>query len=74
MTIAELRPYQDKTVILHLHDGEIATVKVAFVDVEYQDLIVDIINTNRSQKYKGPANSAHVIRAADLAAIEEISS
>jgi hypothetical protein len=54
MTIAELRPYQDKTVILNLHDGETATVKIAFVDAD-EDIIVDLINTNRPEEYKGQA-------------------
>jgi hypothetical protein len=73
MTIAELTRYQDKTVILRLHDGEIATVKVTFVDAEYEDIIVDIISTNRPENYKGPSNAAYVIGAAALASVEEIS-
>ena len=55
MTIAELRPYQDKTVILHLHDGETATAKIAFVDDEYEDIIVDIIDTDRPEVARGLA-------------------
>lgn len=51
MTIAELRPYQDKTVILNLHDGEIATVKIALVDADHEDIIVDIVHTSRPEQY-----------------------
>jgi hypothetical protein len=40
MTIAEITPYLDKTVILRLSDGEITTAKIAFVDNEYEDIIV----------------------------------
>jgi hypothetical protein len=35
MTIIELKTWQDKTVVLHLHDGEITTAKIDFVDEEY---------------------------------------
>lgn len=73
MTIAELKPYQDKRVILHLHDGETATVTVTFVDAEYEDIIAEIIETNRPEKYKGPSNAVYTIPAADLASVEEIS-
>jgi hypothetical protein len=40
MTIAEITPYLDKTVILRLSNGEITTAKIAFVDNEYEDIIV----------------------------------
>jgi len=68
MTIEELRPYQDATVVLHLRDGEIAAVRVVFVDAEYEDLTVDIIQSNR--EYKGPKGSAYTISAADVVSVE----
>lgn len=73
MTIAELKPYQDKTVVLRFCDGEIATVKVDFVDAEYEDIIVDIITTNRRDKYNGPSNAVYAIPVTDLASVDEIS-
>jgi hypothetical protein len=73
MTIDELRPYQDKTVVLHLDDGEIASVKIIFVHTEYGDITVDIVHTNRLEKYKGLADSAYAILAADIASVDEIS-
>lgn len=74
MTIAELKPYEDKTVVLHLTDGEIATAKIAFVDAEYEDIIVDIIDTNRPQQYKQSIRlAAFTIKASDLASVSEIS-
>jgi hypothetical protein len=74
MTIDEVRPYQDKSVILCLHDGEIARARILFVDLEYEDIIVDIIDSNRIQEYKGWSNDTYAIRADDLASIQEISS
>ena len=69
MTIAELRPYQDKTVVLNLHDGETVSVKILFVDAEYEDIIVDIIHTSRPEHYKWP-NCAYTIQAADIVSID----
>jgi len=73
MEITELETYQDKTVVLNLKDGEIATVKIVFVDAEHDDIIVDIIRTNRPKQYKGPRDAAYTIRATDIAFLDEIS-
>jgi hypothetical protein len=74
MTITELTHYEDKVAILHLRDGEIVTARIVLVDAEYEDIIVDIINTNRPGQYKGPDNSAYTISASDIASAGEISS
>jgi hypothetical protein len=75
MTVAELLPYLDKTVTLKFHDGEVATVKIQFVDAEYGDInIVDIIHTNDAVQYKGQSDSAYPIRASDIVSVDEISS
>ena len=50
MTIAEPKPHEDKLVILNLRDGESITAKILFVNSEYDDIIVDIIDTNRPQR------------------------
>lgn len=55
MLIAELLPYQRKTVILNLKDGEISTVKILSVETEDRDIIVEIIHTNNPRQYKAPA-------------------
>jgi hypothetical protein len=74
MTITELTPYQNKSVILRLNDGEIAKAKVVFVFAEYEDMVVDIITTDRPDKYaRGISSCAYVIHASDLASVEEIS-
>jgi hypothetical protein len=73
MRIAELRPYQEQTVVLRLHDGEIATVRVVFVDAEHDDIVVEIVHTNRPGQYKGPPNSWYTIRPADIASVDNIS-
>jgi hypothetical protein len=71
MTIAEIRPYQDKKVILTLSDGEITTAKIAFVDAEHEDIVVDVICTNRPDNYRD-SNAAYTIAATELLSIEDV--
>ena len=66
VTVAELKPYEDKTVLLHFRDGEVATVKVVFVDAEYEDIIVDIVTTNRPHIYKNLSSAAYTISAVEI--------
>jgi hypothetical protein len=74
MTIAELEPFQDKTVVLHLVDGEIATAEIVYVDSEYGEIIVNIIHTNRPEAYRvSLINCAFTIRPADVDSAQEIS-
>jgi hypothetical protein len=68
MTIDELKPWQEKTVVLHLYDGEITTAKVDFVDAEYEDIIVSVLTSNRH--YERPGELALAIRAAEIQRID----
>ena len=45
MRISELEPFQDYEVTLQLKDGEVMRARVAFVDLEYEDIIVDVLGT-----------------------------
>ena len=51
MRISDLKEYLDKTVILRMTDGEVAKVRVRFADEEYDDIIVDVLESTRSQPY-----------------------
>jgi hypothetical protein len=74
MKITEFKPYEDNTVILHMREGEIATAKIAFVDAEYEDIIVDVVQMNRPEAYQKPiGSSVFAVRLSDLNIIEEIS-
>jgi hypothetical protein len=70
LTIAEIKPYQDKTVILKLSNGEITTAKIVFIDTEYEDFVVDVVTTNRPDTYHR-TDSVYAIAAADLVSVEE---
>jgi hypothetical protein len=69
MTIDDLKPWQDKVVVLCLRDGEVTTAKVDFVDSEYEDIIVTVLASNRH--YERPAERAFAIAAADISSISD---
>jgi hypothetical protein len=68
MTLSDLRPFLDKTVTLCMIDGEIAKVTVCMVDEEYDDLIVEILETSCPERYRD--DSAYTFAAADIASAE----
>ena len=72
MTLAEIRLYQDKTVTLTLVDGEVATVKIIFVDTEYEDVVVDIVSTNRPGNYRH-VGASYTIAVVDVVSVQEVS-
>lgn len=69
MKIFELRPYVDKSATLRMADGEVAKVFIRFADEEYDDIIVDVLESTRSQPYD-PA-SAYTFAAADIVSAEQ---
>ena len=68
MKIADLKPLVDKTVTLRMTDGEVAKVRVFWFSEEYDDIIVDVLESTRSQPYD-PA-SAYTFAAADIISAE----
>ncbi len=68
MRISDLKEYLDKTITLRMTDGEIVTARVDFIDEEHQDIIVEVLESTRSQPYN-PA-CAYAIAAADIMSAE----
>jgi hypothetical protein len=68
MKISELKPFQDCEVALHLKDGEVLRAKVAFVDSEYEDIIVNVLETNQPEHYKDP-NASYTVAASDIVSV-----
>ena len=54
MTRDELKQFEDKVVVLHLSNGERLKAELIFVDLEYDDVIVDLLETNQPQDYRYP--------------------
>jgi len=71
MTIEELKVFEDRTVVLRLTDGEVLTANVAFVDREYEDIIVDVLETTQPHHYKVP-NAAYAIPVAEIVSVEPV--
>ena len=69
MTLNDLKQVLDKTVVLRMTDGECATVKVLFVDEEYADLIVDVLETSSPDRYRD-RSAAYTVAASDIASAE----
>ena len=68
MKIADLKPFVDKTVTLRMTDGEIVKLLLCFADEEFGDIIVDVLESTRSQPYDSACS--YVIAAADIISVE----
>ena len=71
MKIAQLQEFQDCKVTLRLNNGEVLTGMIMFADLEYEDITVDIAQTNRPDRYKGPGNAVYAVKAADIETLEK---
>ena len=65
MSIADLKQFEDCNVEILLTDGEVLRAAVVFVDVEYEDLILDVIDTSRPEHYKN-LWASYAVAAADI--------
>ena len=69
MRIDDLKQFVDKTVTVRMNDGEIAKVKVNFVDEEDEDIIAAVVETSCPDHYRA-ACAVHTFDAADIASVE----
>jgi hypothetical protein len=67
-----LQEFRDCNVSLQLADGEALTATIRYVDLEYDDIVVDVLSTNRPAQYRGPKDSAYTIKAVDIVAVEKL--
>ena len=73
VTLQELKRFEGKIVLLRLTDGERLKAKLYWVEWEYDDVIVDVLETNQPEHYKDP-NSAYVILCDMIESIEKCES
>jgi len=71
MTTGELRPFENKIVTLTLTDGEVMKARLYFVDEEYQDVIVDVLETTTPERYQARETSAFCVCVADIVSAAE---
>lgn len=69
MRIDDLKQFVDKTVTLRMSDGEVAKVRVNFVDEKDQDVIAAVVEASSPELYRGPC-AVHTFAAADIASVE----
>ncbi|MGH2842483.1 MAG: hypothetical protein ACRDKL_02700 [Solirubrobacteraceae bacterium] len=48
----DLKPFQGRLVLLHSSDGETMRAKLISVDKEHGDVVVDVLGTNRPERYR----------------------
>jgi hypothetical protein len=68
LKISELKPFQGCEVALHLKDGEVLRTKVVLVDSGYEDIIVDVLETNQPEHYKDP-NASYTVAASGIISV-----
>jgi hypothetical protein len=69
MRINDLKQFVDTTVTLHMKDGEIAKVKVNFVDEENEDVIAAVVEASCPEHYRAPC-AVFTFAAEDIASAE----
>jgi hypothetical protein len=54
MRIHELKQFVDRAVTLYMTDGEIAKVKINFVDEDCEEIIAAVLATSRPEHNRAP--------------------
>jgi hypothetical protein len=65
MKIDDFKEFVDKTITMRMNDGETAIVRVILVSEEYEDIIVDVLETTRPDRYRD-RSSAYTFAIADV--------
>lgn len=69
MRVEDLRPFLDRTVTLCMTNGEVAKVKVNFIDEDDGEIFAALVETSAPENYRQPC-ALHIIAAADIASAE----
>jgi hypothetical protein len=54
VNVSEVKAYQHREVILRLDDGDVIRAKLAHVDEEYQDVVVEVVESTQPEHYQTP--------------------
>ena len=68
MNVDALKPFLGKVVTLHMTDGEVAKVRVQWVDDEYGDIVADVLTTTRSDHYRD-GRAAYTFLATEILSV-----
>jgi hypothetical protein len=73
MTLCELKAFHNKTVSITFHDGEVATARLACSSEDCEDVMVDILGTNRPERYVQLHACSYIVPASELLSVADIS-
>ncbi len=73
MTSCELKAFHNRTVSITFHDGEVANARLTCSGEDCEDVIVDILGTNRPERYAQPNTCSYIVPASELVSVAEIS-
>ncbi len=71
MTACELRAFDNKTVRITFLDGEIATARLTCSSEDCEDVMVDIVATDRPDRY-AHHNCSYVVPASELLSVTDM--
>jgi hypothetical protein len=69
MRIDDLKQFVDRTITLRMKDGEIAKVKVSFVDEEDEDVIAAVLESSCPEHRRAPC-ALHTFASRDIVSTE----
>ncbi|KAA6465051.1 hypothetical protein DYQ86_03610 [Acidobacteria bacterium AB60] len=73
MTACELKAFHNKTVKIGFDDGEIATAHLTCSSEDCEDVMVDVLATNRPARYPQMHTCTYIVHAAEIESVAEIS-
>ena len=73
MTACELKAFDNKTVRITFLDGEVATARLTCTGEGCEDVMVDIVATNRPHRY-AHRNCTYIVPASELVSVTDIAS
>ncbi len=73
MTACELQAFDNKTVLITFLDGEIATARLTCSSEDCEEVMVDIVATNRPDRY-AHHNCSYIVPASELLSVSNIPS
>lgn len=76
MIFSTMKSFQDRLVLLKCADGEAIKAKVLFVDEEYQDVILNVVSTDKPGKWPSgnpSSDSVYAIPLSEIVTVEEVS-
>ena len=73
MTTCELKAFHNRTVNITFHDGEVATARLTCPSEDCEEVMVDILGTNRPERYAQLHTCSYIVPASELVSVADIS-